>query len=216
MSSYKQRKSHCGDEKVIRSSYLHNEISYTGYNEPTPGSRHQPNYTIHGICQQTMTHELTNHIGILTHWDWVTHICVSKLTIISWDNGLSPGQRQAIIWTNDAILLIRTLGTNLSIQENAFEIVVYGMASILSWPQCVKLNMCLLQFPSYPAAVMPAWPSGYCSYWPPGTPTITNDWTNRIQVDHLQRISGFNTLRPKRMDDIFQKVIWNFFYWKNI
>ena len=33
----------------------------------------------------------------LTHWDRVTHICVSKLTIIASDNGLSPGRRQAII-----------------------------------------------------------------------------------------------------------------------
>ena len=39
------------------------------------------------------------------------HICVSKL-IIGSDNGLPPGQRQAIIWTNAGILLVRTLGTN--------------------------------------------------------------------------------------------------------
>ena len=32
-------------------------------------------------------------------------MCVSKLTIISLDNGLSPGRRQAIIWTNAGILL---------------------------------------------------------------------------------------------------------------
>ena len=36
----------------------------------------------------------------LTHWGRVTHICVSKLTIIGSDNGLSPDRRQAIIWTN--------------------------------------------------------------------------------------------------------------------
>ena len=50
----------------------------------------------------------------LTHWGRVTHICVGKLTTIGSDNGLSPGRRQAIIWTNDGILLIRTLGTNFS------------------------------------------------------------------------------------------------------
>ena len=50
----------------------------------------------------------------LTHWGRVTHLCVSKLTIIGSDNGLSPGRRQAIIWTNAGILLIRTLGTNFS------------------------------------------------------------------------------------------------------
>ena len=30
MSSYQYRKSHCGDKTVLRSSYLHNGISYTG------------------------------------------------------------------------------------------------------------------------------------------------------------------------------------------
>ena len=50
----------------------------------------------------------------LTHWGRVTHICISKLTIIGSDNGLPPGRRQAIIWTNAGILLIWTLGTNVS------------------------------------------------------------------------------------------------------
>ena len=44
----------------------------------------------------------------------MTDICVSKLTIIGSVNGLSPGRRRAIIWTNAEILLIRTLGTNFS------------------------------------------------------------------------------------------------------
>ena len=50
----------------------------------------------------------------LTHWGQVTHICVSNLTIIGSDNGLSPGQRPAIIWTNAGILLIGPLGTKFS------------------------------------------------------------------------------------------------------
>ena len=50
----------------------------------------------------------------LTHWGRVTHICVIKLTTIGSDNGLSPGRRQAIIWTNAGILLIGPLGTNFS------------------------------------------------------------------------------------------------------
>ena len=33
----------------------------------------------------------------LTQWGRVTHKCVSKITIIGSDNGLSPGWRQAII-----------------------------------------------------------------------------------------------------------------------
>ena len=42
------------------------------------------------------------------------HICVGKLTIIGSDDGLSPGRRQGINWTNAGILLIGPLGTNFS------------------------------------------------------------------------------------------------------
>ena len=71
----------------------------------------------------------------------------TALTIIGSNNGLSPGRRQAIIWTNAVILSIGPLGTNFNeilieiyifIQENVFENVVRKMASILSRPQCVK------------------------------------------------------------------------------
>ena len=54
------------------------------------------------------------HNSFLTHWGWATHICVSKLTIIASDNGLSPGRRQAIIWNKARILSIGLLGTNFS------------------------------------------------------------------------------------------------------
>ena len=63
-------------------------------------------------------------IDRLTHWGRVTHICVSDLTIIGSDNGLSPGRRQAIIWTNVWILLIGPLGTNFS--EILIEILVFS------------------------------------------------------------------------------------------
>ena len=39
----------------------------------------------------------------------MTHICVSKLGIIGSDNGLSPGQDQAIICTDAGILFIEPL-----------------------------------------------------------------------------------------------------------
>ena len=78
----------------------------------------------------------------LTHWGLVMHICISKLTTIGSDNGLSPGRRQAIIWTNAEILLIGTLGTNFSeilskihtffIQENASENVCEMAANCFS------------------------------------------------------------------------------------
>ena len=50
----------------------------------------------------------------ITHWGRVTHICVCKLIIIGSDNGLSPGRRQAIIWTIAGIFLIGPLGKNFS------------------------------------------------------------------------------------------------------
>ena len=51
---------------------------------------------------------------IVASWGRVKHICFGKLTNIGSDNGLPPGRRQAIIWTNAAILLIGPLGTNFS------------------------------------------------------------------------------------------------------
>ena len=50
----------------------------------------------------------------LTHWGRVTDICIGNVTIIGPDNGLLPGRRQAIIWTNAGILLIGPLETNFS------------------------------------------------------------------------------------------------------
>ena len=61
-------------------------------------------------------------VSSLTHWGRVTHICVSKLTIIGSDNGLAPTRRQANIWTSAGKLLTGT----------------HEMAAILSRPQCVN------------------------------------------------------------------------------
>ena len=61
-----------------------------------------------------MNRSVMQKFGSLTHWGRVTLICVSKLTIIGSDNGLSPDRRQAIIWTNAGLLLIRPLETNFS------------------------------------------------------------------------------------------------------
>ena len=65
---------------------------------------------------------------VLTHWGRVTHICVSKLTMIGSDNGMTPGRRQAIIWTNTGILLIGPLGTNVS--EILIEIQTFSLKKI--------------------------------------------------------------------------------------
>ena len=104
------------------------------------------------MCNQEMIHTRSILWGVLvtkwyrdlTHWGRVSHICVSKLTIVASYNGLSPGRRQAFIWINAGILLTRTLGTNLKrilhifTQENAFEIVACWMVAMLFRPQYVK------------------------------------------------------------------------------
>ena len=81
----------------------------------------------------------------LTHSSRVTHKCVSDLTSIGSDNGLSPGRRQAIIRTNAGILLIRPLGTNFS--EFLVEILIFSfnkmrlkVLSAKRRPFCLGLN----------------------------------------------------------------------------
>ena len=67
-------------------------------------------------------------LNVLTHWGRVTHICVDNLNIIGSDNGLSPGRRQAITWTNVGILLKGPLGTNFS--EMLIEIHTFSFKKI--------------------------------------------------------------------------------------
>ena len=85
-------------------------------------------------------------VQALTHWGQATHECVSTLTIISPDNGLLPGRRQAIIWTNAGILLIRTLGTKFSeilseIHSFSFKKIPLKMSSGKWHPFCLGLNV---------------------------------------------------------------------------
>ena len=105
-------------------------------------------------------------LWVLTHWGRVTHICVSKLTILGSDNGLSPDRRQAIIWTNVGILLIGPLGANFS--EILIEILTFSSdkmrSKVLSAkrrPFCLCLNVLswLLLVPSVSCCVdlVPLW-----------------------------------------------------------
>ena len=81
----------------------------------------------------------------------MTHICVSKLTIFGSDNGLSPGRRQAIIWTNDGILLIRPLGTNFSeilseIHTFSFKKMQLKTLSAKWRPFCLVFNVLIYRY----------------------------------------------------------------------
>ena len=78
----------------------------------------------------------------LTHWGRVRHICVSKLTIISSDNGLSP-ERWNIVNLDPGNKLQWNINQNswIFIQENTSQNVVWKRAAILSRPQCVSEYM---------------------------------------------------------------------------
>ena len=85
----------------------------------------------------------------LTHWGWVTHICVRNLTIIGSDNGLLPDRRQAIIWTNAGILLIGPLGTNFS--EILIEILTFSFKKMRLKVSSAKRRPFCLLWPGKPS-----------------------------------------------------------------
>ena len=87
------------------------------------------------------TFKITCHVSSgpmsLTHWGRVTHICVGDLTIIGSDNGLSPGRRQAIIWTNAGMLLIGPLQWNfLEMHTFSLKKIHFKMSSGKRRPFC--------------------------------------------------------------------------------
>ena len=74
------------------------------------------------------------------------YICVGNLTIIGSDNGLSPGRRQAIIWTNVRILSIGPPVTNFSeilmeILSFSFKKMRLKVSSVKRWSFCLGLNV---------------------------------------------------------------------------
>ena len=135
--------------------------------------------------------------AMLTHWGRVTHICVSELTIIGSDNGLSPGWRQAIIWNNAGLLLIEPLGTNFSeisieIQTFSFKKMHLNMSSAKWRPFCLGLNML-----TYPKVCVLWWPQQltitsycieYCSHW--GKASIRVHWVLLIQPKQNKKIKA--------------------------
>ena len=84
-----------------------------------------------------------NSYWLLTHQRRVTHIYVSKQVIVGSNNGLSPFQRQAIIWPNANILSIGPLWTNFS------EILI--KIQIFSLKKCI--SKCCLQISGHLASV---------------------------------------------------------------
>ena len=80
----------------------------------------------------------------------MTHICISKLTAICSDNGLSPRCCQATIWTNTGILLFWILGSNFSeilikIYTYSFKKMHLTMSSASWWQFCLSFNVLIFE-----------------------------------------------------------------------
>ena len=111
---------------------------------------HGTNFTVNAQATilyngfENLTFKLLQHLpgaSALTHWGRVTHLSVSKQNTIGSDNGLSPGRRQAITWTNAGLLSIGPSGTNFSeirveIQGFSFTKVHLKMSSTKWRPFC--------------------------------------------------------------------------------
>ena len=92
--------------QIMFVAWWHQSITWTSADWSSLGS-----FGIHLGISHEMLKGVSLKITDLTHWGRVTHICVSKLTIIGSENGLLPSRRQAIISTNAGLLSIGPLRT---------------------------------------------------------------------------------------------------------
>ena len=140
----------------------------------------------------------------LTHWGRVTYICVSKLTIIVSDNGLSPGRRQAIICTNAGMLLIGPLGTNFnetSIEIHTFSLkIIHLKISSGKWrPFCLGLNVLRISVMNDISIV--------CLQ----TDVFASFGRLFVSVDNWM-LAHFNVLRPRQKGRNFVHAIFEFIF----
>ena len=137
---------HC--TQTIRSSNLETKEKLETARQFLKISQSTIDFLIRGVRKALLNSSVKSTHGsdVLTHWGRVTHICVGKITIIGSDNGLSPGRRQAIIWTNAGILLIGPLGTNpsqivIGIQTFSFKKMHLKVSSAKWRPFCIGFNV---------------------------------------------------------------------------
>ena len=147
------------------------------------------------------------------------HICISKLTIIGSDNGLSPGRHQAIIWTNAGILLIGPLGTNFS--ETLIEILTFSFkkmrmkgSSAKRRPFCLSLNVLKVSCKRQPWCLLPELFSveshSLCNpmiyYSLNSTIWIYNQRLIHIHLNYLSLMYGDNSVRYVRIYQLFSSL----------
>ena len=137
----------------------------------------------------------------LTHWGRLTHIRVSELPIIGSDNGLSPGRRQAIIWTNAGILLIRTLGIKFceilsEIHTFSFTKMYLKMSSGKPRPFCLGVNVLKTVTNVFMCHYLSKF-RGYTNIW-----NIKHDWTKPVLKSNIQT----NVVNNERLRTLYVLV----------
>ena len=136
------------DIKILTSGFL---LVYFLSSSHTYSRKGHTAGKVNGVLHQSGDTPLRAALEYLTHWGRVTHICVSKLTIIgSGDAWPAPSHYlnqcwNVVNWTLENKLQWNfNQNSNIFIQENALENVICVMAFILSRPQCV--NSCHAEF----------------------------------------------------------------------
>ena len=81
-----------------------------------------------------------NQYASLTHWGWVTHMCVSNLTIIGSDNGRGAWMAPSHYLDQYGILLIGLLRNLITICTLSFKKTHLKMSSGKWRPFCIGLN----------------------------------------------------------------------------
>ena len=119
----------------------------------------------------------------------MTHISVCNLVVIGSGNGLSPGQRQANIWTNAGILLTGPLGTHLS--EIFIDIHTFSFKKLhlkrLWYMEQVHSVICKigLLFITLLSAGIPVVAGVFLEYWE-GNDTLQLHW--QPPVGHIDKL----------------------------
>ena len=101
MSSYQYRKSYCGDKTVVRSSYLHNGISYTGKMT-----------SLYWFGTLSLLHQSVDVI-ILTHWpqgDVIMIMCNFHIHFKDWYFEHFHWNYMEVNVTDHALIVILTDG----------------------------------------------------------------------------------------------------------
>ena len=127
---YQYRKSHCGDKTIVRSSYLHNGISYTG---KMVSSLYWINPLLSGFSPQMSI--------------WWESQCFHTVpcTLVGIGSGNGAGRRQAITRHNADVLSIRSFATNIS--ETLIKIFSFFFLHKRHW--FCATRKCVVQISTY-------------------------------------------------------------------